>query len=396
MLMKVVPYPSDEPTIFNCALLHEDDMPGLTQIKITINGSQSFLISANYSVSLNSKEIGLCGPQMTWMNLEYYTEVDVTASKWDRGKYLESISIEICKPTICNQSPETYDADKMVQLLIRKYCSYLFSKQQLFPFDFEKKTFVATVLDLMEVNEEDVKLGRPKPKKVQFGTLHYNTKFSISSRTCSLRGDCVVETQSIIAPDFDFNELGIGGLDNEISELFRRVFTKRLLPANIVEQFHAQHAKGVLLYGPPGTGKTLIARKISGMLTSHPPKAVNGPEILNKFVGESEANVRRLFAEAEEEEKRLGPESALHVIIFEEIDAICKQRSSVPSSTGVHETVVNQLLTKMDGYDQLNNILIIGKHFWCEIEFLKKNNLTSTEIRFFLTYYFEIRYDKSN
>lgn len=65
--------------------------------------------------------------------------------------------------------------------------------------------------------------------------------------------------------------------------------------------------KGILLYGPPGTGKTLIARQIGKMLNAREPKIVNGPQILDKYVGESEANVRRLFADAEEEEKRVCP-----------------------------------------------------------------------------------------
>merc|ERR1712012_690770 len=83
--------------------------------------------------------------------------------------------------------------------------------------------------------------------------------------------------------------------------------------------------------------------------------------ILDKYVGESEANIRRLFEEAEEEEKRLGPNSGLHIIIFDEIDAICKARgSSGGESSGVNDTVVNQLLSKIDGVDQLNNILVIG------------------------------------
>lgn len=63
--------------------------------------------------------------------------------------------------------------------------------------------------------------------------------------------------------------------------------------------------KGILLYGPPGTGKTLMARQIGKMLNAREPKIVNGPQILDKYVGESEANVRRLFAEAEEEEKKV-------------------------------------------------------------------------------------------
>lgn len=63
--------------------------------------------------------------------------------------------------------------------------------------------------------------------------------------------------------------------------------------------------KGILLFGPPGCGKTLMARQIGKMLNAREPKVVNGPEILNKYVGESEANIRKLFAEAEEEQKRV-------------------------------------------------------------------------------------------
>ncbi|XP_021938226.1 vesicle-fusing ATPase 1-like [Zootermopsis nevadensis] len=169
-----------------------------------------------------------------------------------------------------------------------------------------------------------------------------------------------VPRQSIINPDWDFQKMGIGGLDKEFNAIFRRAFASRVFPPEIVEQLGCKHVKGILLFGPPGTGKTLMARQIGTMLNAREPKIVNGPQILDKYVGESEANVRRLFADAEEEEKRLGPNSGLHIIIFDEIDAICKSRGSVAGNTGVHDTVVNQLLAKIDGVEQLNNILVIG------------------------------------
>jgi vesicle-fusing ATPase len=90
------------------------------------------------------------------------------------------------------------------------------------------------------------------------------------------------------------------------------------------------------------------------------PKIVNGPEILNKFVGQSEENIRNLFAEAEKEYQEKQDASQLHLIIFDEIDAICKQRGSTRSGTGVNDSVVNQLLSKIDGVNSLNNILVIG------------------------------------
>jgi vesicle-fusing ATPase len=76
-------------------------------------------------------------------------------------------------------------------------------------------------------------------------------------------------------------------------------------------------------------------------------QVVNGPEVLSKFVGETEKNVRDLFADAENDQKTRGDQSDLHIIIFDEIDAICKTRGSTRDGTGVHDSIVNQLLTKV-------------------------------------------------
>jgi ATPase family associated with various cellular activities (AAA) len=90
------------------------------------------------------------------------------------------------------------------------------------------------------------------------------------------------------------------------------------------------------------------------------PKIVNGPEILDKYVGESENKIRALFKDAEEEQRAEGENSMLHIIIFDEVDAICKTRGSSRDSTGVSDSIVNQLLSKIDGVESLNNVLIIG------------------------------------
>jgi vesicle-fusing ATPase len=66
----------------------------------------------------------------------------------------------------------------------------------------------------------------------------------------------------------------------------------------LVEKLGIQHVRGILLFGPPGTGKTLIARQIGKMLNAREPKVINGPEVLNKYVGQSEENIRKLFADA--------------------------------------------------------------------------------------------------
>lgn len=163
-----------------------------------------------------------------------------------------------------------------------------------------------------------------------------------------------------VVRSFDLVNLGIGGLSNEFGEVFQRAFASRLLPPSVLEKLGVKHVKGVLLYGPPGTGKTLIARKIGEILECHPPKIVNGPEIFNKYVGEAEKNIRELFKEAEDEQAKSGDQSRLHLIIFDEFDAICKQRGSSNNGTNTGDNVVNQLLSKIDGVTPLNNVLLIG------------------------------------
>lgn len=121
------------------------------------------------------------------------------------------------------------------------------------------------------------------------------------------------------------------------------------------------HVRGILLSGPPGCGKTLLARELSEMLGAREPKIVNGPEILDKFIGAAEKNIRDLFEPAEREFEQLGDSSALHVIVFDELDSIARRRGSVSGdTTGVRDSVVNQLLAKMDGVKEANNILVIG------------------------------------
>ena len=166
--------------------------------------------------------------------------------------------------------------------------------------------------------------------------------------------------------DVSFEKLGVGGLDKEFKQIFRRAFASRVYPPEMVASMGINHVRGLMLYGPPGCGKTLIARQISKALqggddeTKREPKIVNGPEILSKFVGESEKNIRELFADAEKEQREAGENSQLHIIIFDEIDAIAKARGSNRDGTGVHDSLVNQLLSKIDGVDALNNVLLIG------------------------------------
>lgn len=164
----------------------------------------------------------------------------------------------------------------------------------------------------------------------------------------------------IFKKKFSLSHMNVGGLNKELHEIFRRIFASRRFPSKYLLQFGITHVRGILLFGPPGTGKTLIAREIAKGLRSKNIRIVNGPEILNRYVGESEKLIRELFEEARNDQSKYGEESPLHVIIFDEIDAICKKRGVISSDSGVNDSVVNQLLSMIDGVDSLNNVIIIG------------------------------------
>jgi len=161
------------------------------------------------------------------------------------------------------------------------------------------------------------------------------------------------------------NKLGmnfdaVGGLDDQLDTIVRRVLASRANP-EAARRLGISHVRGVLLSGPPGCGKTLLARELAKLLGAREPQIVNGPEILDKFIGEAEKRVRDLFAPAEAEYAQVGDDSALHIIILDEMDAIARKRGSASSdTTGVRDSVVNQLLSKMDGVKQANNVLVVG------------------------------------
>ncbi|XP_060528083.1 vesicle-fusing ATPase 1-like [Cylas formicarius] len=364
-VFKVTKCPTDELSLTNCAIVNDNDFPGVKHIRINTGGGQNFVFSVKTHPGVPRYHVGFSLPQRKWAVLSLNQEVGV--EPYTPDEYLSSVVLEVDYMQKKVTSQEQYDTDEMAKEFLLSFPNQIFTVGQQLAFAFkDKKLLLLVVKDLEAANISAIKENRDaKAKKARIGQLIPNTtvqfeKAENSSINLVGKSKGKQVRQSIINPDWDFQKMGIGGLSNEFNAIFRRAFASRVFPPEIVEQLGCKHVKGILLYGPPGTGKTLMARQIGKMLNAREPKIVNGPQILDKYVGESEANVRRLFAEAEEEEKRAGPNSGLHIIIFDEIDAICKQRGSVAGNTGVHDTVVNQLLSKIDGVEQLNNILVIG------------------------------------
>ena len=155
------------------------------------------------------------------------------------------------------------------------------------------------------------------------------------------------DSSTRVVPDTTFN--CIGGIQ-EILQTIREVIELPILAPEVFKHFGTAPHKGILLYGPPGCGKTLIAKAIANEVSAH-FIAINGPEILNKYLGESENNLRKIFNEA-----KLHQPS---IIYFDEFDAIATIRN-ISDNGMLTNSIVNQLLTLMDGTNKYGQVCIIA------------------------------------
>ncbi|WP_135363048.1 CDC48 family AAA ATPase [Halosimplex halophilum] len=190
--------------------------------------------------------------------------------------------------------------------------------------DLESDEIDAEVLEHLEVSEDDFKQAL---KGIEPSALR----------------EVFVEV-----PDVTWDE--VGGLE-DTKERLRETIQWPLDYPEVFEAMDMEAAKGVLMYGPPGTGKTLLAKAIANEAQSN-FISIKGPELLNKFVGESEKGVREVFEKARA--------NAPTVVFFDEIDSIAGERGGNTTDSGVGERVVSQLLTELDGLEELEDVVVIA------------------------------------
>jgi proteasome-associated ATPase len=164
-------------------------------------------------------------------------------------------------------------------------------------------------------------------------------------------------------PDIDYHD--IGGLGDQI-EMIRDAVELPFLHKELFIEHQLRPPKGILLYGPPGCGKTLIAKAVANSLAKKVAEAgkgegrsyflnIKGPELLNKYVGETERHIRLVFQRAREK----ASEGTPVIVFFDEMDSIFRTRGSGVSSD-VENTIVPQLLSEIDGVEGLENVIVIG------------------------------------
>ncbi|HEU0240184.1 MAG TPA: proteasome ATPase [Micromonosporaceae bacterium] len=165
-------------------------------------------------------------------------------------------------------------------------------------------------------------------------------------------------------PDVGYAD--IGGLDRQIEQI-RDAVELPFLHADLFREHQLRPPKGILLYGPPGCGKTLIAKAVANSLAKQMAERrgeekhtsyflnIKGPELLNKYVGETERHIRLIFQRAREK----ASEGTPVIVFFDEMDSVFRTRGSGVSSD-VENTIVPQLLSEIDGVEGLENVIVIG------------------------------------
>lgn len=330
MSFRIAKAANDTLALTNCLIVNKADFP--TGKYILVNNNYVFSVLVDDSCGRG--ELGTSAFHRRWANLSLGEVVSIRLfdpSSEGNNIYLSQIKLEVGFLRKGFENKDEFDTKEMAKIFWNAFGQQIFTKGQSLVFEYRGTNLMICVLDMDIVDIEALKKGVSNtPSKelptTQRGLLMQQTDITfVKSPDSSIRltGNRSIGNQ-IVQPNFKFEDMGIGGLDTEFGQIFRRAFASRIFPSTLVQKLGIQHVKGILLYGPPGTGKTLMARQIGKMLNAKEPKVVNGPEILNKFVGQSEENIRKLFKDAELEYKARGDDSDLHIIIFDEIDAICK------------------------------------------------------------------------
>uniref|UniRef100_A0A4W3HY34 Vesicle-fusing ATPase n=1 Tax=Callorhinchus milii TaxID=7868 RepID=A0A4W3HY34_CALMI len=308
--------PTDELSLTNCAVVNDKDFQNGQHVIVKTSPTHKFVFTVKSHNTVLSGNIAFSLPQVG---------ASSSAPVFPARQCIGTMTIEIDFLQKKSVDSNPYDTDRMAAEFIQQFNCQAFSTGQQVGHTMGRGA--VCVFGDEQVGSKGIELGLAIANSQVIFEKAESSSLALIGKSKTKQG-----RQSIINPDWNFEKMGIGGLDREFSDIFRRAFASRVFPVELVEQMGECGGHTTQKNNPEGCGET------PGTMT------VCGP-----------SPAWRLFVF-----RQLGANSGLHIIIFDEIDAICKQRGTMQGSTGVHDTVVNQLLSKIDGVEQLNNILVIG------------------------------------
>ncbi|HEU4480772.1 MAG TPA: proteasome ATPase [Actinomycetota bacterium] len=241
--------------------------------------------------------------------------------------------------------------------------------------DFEIQGEVVVLKEVLEDKARALVIGRTDEEKVvELGAPLQDVKLRAGdSLLLEPKSGHVIEklpkpeVEELIleeVPDISYED--IGGLDSQIEEI-RDAVELPFLHGDLFREHHLEPPKGILLYGPPGCGKTLVAKAVANSLAKQVAAKfgleerrpyflnVKGPELLNKYVGETERQIRLIFQRAKEKSEEGVP----IIVFFDEMESLFRTRGSGISSD-MESTIVPQLLAEIDGVEALKNVIVVG------------------------------------
>ena len=252
-------------------------------------------LASPHAEGLQEGELGMNGLQRKCGAFTLGQALNVKVFVPSADVALAEISIQV--DTLVKKAgapPVTIDCDELSEAFKAQFGNQVFCVRQQLAMDFNGLK-LDLIIDSFEHADlsDDSKSYRPRGQVLQVTNVSFKRMVGSTSTLIFTGSNGPSRNENLFKKDFNFDSMGIGGLDEQFKTIFRRAFASRIFPG-LTKQLGMNHVKGILLYGPPGCGKTLIARQIGKILNAREPKIINGPEVLDKYVGGSEEKIRKL------------------------------------------------------------------------------------------------------
>ncbi|GAA6103408.1 vesicle-fusing ATPase isoform X1, partial [Tachysurus ichikawai] len=242
--MQAARCPTDELSLTNCAVVNEKDLQSGQHVSVKTTPNHKFVFTVKGHHTVTPGTIAFSLPQRKWAGLSIGQEVEVLNYNFDKSRQCIGammIEIDFLQKKSTDSSP--YDSDKMASEFIQQFNNQAFTVGQQLVFSFCDKLFGLLVKDIEAMDASILKgeTATGKKQKIEIGLLVGNSqvifeKAENSSLTLVGKAKAKEARQTIINPDWNFERMGIGGLDKEFSDIFRRAFASRVFPPDIVEQ----------------------------------------------------------------------------------------------------------------------------------------------------------------